>query len=372
MKKLLFYYPQHFNRSKNGTNPFFDRMLDICDREGIDYDILEEPDGGTDKPRNVKASKADAFFWIVTAIRKIMATLFPNQDFYKREKKVAAVINLISAGRYRYEKYITISGSMYHLFASLNPNATVYDMQHGVLFKHHPTFFDQTTLRLRKQYYPENLHFMFWGEGYRKCFVSGEEKVMSGKDHVVGYPVDNNLPALRRDHQSLKQIVVSLQFTHDVCKDELENMKQTLVRFLENTEHLGIKVMLKNHPRYNHSIEIDDIFVRFKHAELTNARLEELVPSTLLHVTYFSTTAFEYAQFGVPTFFLPYENKPLAETLFYDEYHYPLYLENSITEVVELLSNADYYAKTSATVRKWYEEFYSPFDEKAFLKLIRE
>ena len=142
MKKLLFYYPQHFNRSKNGTNPFFDRMLDICDREGIDYDILEEPDGETDKPRNVKASKADAFFWIVTAIRKIMATLFPNQDFYKREKKVAAVINLISAGRYRYEKYITISGSMYHLFASLNPNATVYDMQHGVLFKHHPTFFD--------------------------------------------------------------------------------------------------------------------------------------------------------------------------------------------------------------------------------------
>ncbi len=70
MKNLLFYYPQHFNRSDEYSNPFFDRMLDICDRHGISYDLIEEPDPATDKHRNPRARKGDVFFWTVTVIRK--------------------------------------------------------------------------------------------------------------------------------------------------------------------------------------------------------------------------------------------------------------------------------------------------------------
>ena len=55
--RVLFYYPQHFNRTDQGTNPFFDKLLETCDRHGVAYRLYEEPDRATDKPRNTKASK---------------------------------------------------------------------------------------------------------------------------------------------------------------------------------------------------------------------------------------------------------------------------------------------------------------------------
>ncbi|MBR7028670.1 MAG: hypothetical protein IKI05_04615, partial [Bacteroidaceae bacterium] len=42
--QVLFYYPQHFNRSAAGTNPFFDPLLQTCEEAGISYKLLEEPD----------------------------------------------------------------------------------------------------------------------------------------------------------------------------------------------------------------------------------------------------------------------------------------------------------------------------------------
>lgn len=41
--QVIFYYPMHFNRSKNATNPYFDPILEACEREGITYLLLEEP-----------------------------------------------------------------------------------------------------------------------------------------------------------------------------------------------------------------------------------------------------------------------------------------------------------------------------------------
>ncbi|MDE7124955.1 MAG: hypothetical protein K2O12_00530 [Muribaculaceae bacterium] len=374
MKDILFYYPQHFNRTKNATNPFFDKMLEICDRHKIEYDLFEEPDSSTDKPRNPKAKKSDKFFWMVTVFRKLVTMFMPRKDFFYKERYVASLINIFTLGRYRRKVYITISGSMYHLFSYLNPKADVYDMQHGVLYKHHPTFFDSETLRLKSQFYRPNLHMIFWGKGYRDCFVKGEEAHMRGKAHVLGYPVDllsDNIESNIRDNSGKNEIVVSLQFTHSVCYEELEKMKRTLCSFLEQTSMLSVKVLLKHHPRYNNSINIDDLVDRFDNVEITDLSFEELLDRVSLHVTYFSTTAFEFAQYGIPTFFLPYEDKKLNQTLYYDEYNYPLYLNNTIGGVVTRLTDSGAYKEDSETVKKWYLKFYSPFDEKEFIKLIR-
>lgn len=372
MKELLFYYPQHFNRSQAGTNPFFDAMLEACDKAGISYDLLEEPDRGTDKPRNPKARKADCFFWSVIAVRKVLSILFPKKDFFWREERAARLYNLLTFGRYRYRRYITISGSMYFFFAYLNPEAEVYDMQHGILCKHHQTFFDQTTFRLRRQYYRSNLHFLVWGEGYKRCFEKGEEALLAERTHVVGYPcrsaVSSGAP---RDGYSQKSILVSLQFTNDYDAAGLKVMKQSLWRFLEEVEPLGHKVVLKNHPRYNNCIALDDLLARFPFVEMTSGSLGELVGKTSLHVTYYSTTAFEFAEYGVPSFFIVDENDRAKSRLFYDDFCYPLYDGMTITEVLARLNDKSSYELDSATVRAWYDKFYTPFDEAAFLKLIR-
>lgn len=372
MKKVLFYYPQHFNRTKEGTNPFFDRMLDLCERNGIKYDLFEEPDGGTDRPRNCKARQADIFFWFVTSIRKVVSLIMPSKSFYQREKYVARFFNILSLGKYRYDRYITISGSMYHLFANLNPRSKVFDMQHGVVYKEHPTFFENRNLK--PQFRRQNLHFIFWGKGYEENFVRGEEEILKGRTHVLGYPVDldrsHKYKSGMTDHSCQNSIVVSMQFTHSVSYDELEKLKDTLRTFLKCVANLDVKVLLKHHPRYNNCIDIQDLLHDFDYVELTSAPLDELIDSTFLHVTFFSTTTFEYAQFGVPTYFLTYNEKELSDTLFYGEYNYPLYLGKSISEVVNRLRIGTNYLYDSKEVYKWYQRFYTSFDDTAFLKLI--
>ena len=62
--KVLFFYPQHFNRSSEGTNPFFDPMLRACEEYGISYKLVEEQ-SGTTHPRNPNAIKGDTLYWLI-------------------------------------------------------------------------------------------------------------------------------------------------------------------------------------------------------------------------------------------------------------------------------------------------------------------
>jgi len=373
MKSILLYYPRHFNRSAQATNPFYDRMLATCREQGIDFDLFEEPDPATDKPRNPNARKADVFFWMVTIIRKVLGILLPCKSFYEREKYVAKVINALTFGRFRYRTYITISGSMYHLFANLNSKAKVFDMQHGILYKTHPTFFENR--RLRPQFFNHNLHFLFWGRGYEANFIKGDEEVLKGRTHVVGYPVEFDGEHMHKigsnDNSSKRTVVVSMQFTDSLNADALGGMKKSLVDFLNVTAALPVHVLLKHHPRYNNCISIDDLLQKYDNVELTDRALTELLDVTLLHATFNSTTAFEFAQFGIPTFFMPYANRPLEKMLFYDEYQYPLYLADTIEDVLNRLKIPDNYKKDSGIVYRWYQKFYSPFDEAAFLNAIK-
>lgn len=365
--KILFYYPQHFNRSAKGTNPFFDELLKVCDEAGISYDLMEEPDGGTDKPRNPQAKKADGLFRTVWFLRNI-AKLF-SRDFYKREKIAARMLNAITFGKYRYDKYITISGSMLHLFAALNPKAQVYDMQHGILYKRHPTFHDGN-LQLRPQFYNPQLHWLLWGKGYEDCFSKGEEDILRGRTHVVGYPVPVKDGKLA-EANGRNVILFSLQLTADWDREMLEKQKELLDEHLAMLEGCGRTVLLRHHPRYNNVINIDNLLQKHPFVKVTTAPLSELLDKVLLQVTFNSTTAFEYAQMGIPSFFMHNGQFPHPENLMYDEYLYPLYENKSLREVVEHLSTSEAFATDGKIVNEWYNRFYTPFDKEAFLKLLK-
>ena len=367
--KILFYYPQHFNRSAAGTNPFFDPMLKACDEAGIKYDLYEEPDGGTDKPHNGKAKSAKCFYWTVTILRKLVSLICRKQDFYAREVHVAQILNLLTFGKWKYDRYITISGSMYHLFANLNPKAPVFDMQHGILYKHHPTFFDPQTFKLRPVFYRPNLHWLFFGEGYKECFVRGEEEHTDGKAHVVGCEMGQDDSSFGNPQSHT--ILYSLQFTDDWTQDRLFRMKKLIEDSLEPLRGTGMKVLLRHHPRFNNVIPMDDIAERFDFVEYTSESLQELYKKTFLHVTYFSTTAFEFSSQGIPTVFLHCDDLGRLERDFYEEFGYPLYDGLSITNVLERLKDEDNYREDSEKVKEWYRKFYSDFDKEKFLEILK-
>lgn len=365
MNKILFYYPQHFNRSVQGTNPFFDELLKACDEAGISYDIMEEPDRETDKPRNHQAKKADKFFWTVWFLRNI-SKLF-SRNSYKREKITACMLNLITLGKYRYDKYITISGSMLHLFAALNSKAQVYDMQHGVIGKFHSTFFDASK-KLRQHYFDSQLHWLFWGKGYEDCFIRGEESLFIGRTHTVGYPIPIEDKMAQAEGRNV--ILFSLQLTADWSREMLQKQKRLLEEHIAQLDGCDCDVLLRHHPRYNNAVSIDDILQKYPFVKVTEEPLSELLQKTLLQVTYHSTTAFEYAQMGIPSFFMHNAEFPHRDNLMYEEYLYPLYKEQSLREVVDHLLSCELFHNDGKTVNKWYNRFYMQLDKGAFLKLL--
>ena len=365
--KVLFYYPQHFNRTAQATNPFFDRLLETCDRHGISYKLIEEPDWGTDKPRNPKAIKGDFLFVLITLIRKLVGCC-GVKDSTKRERITARIVNAFTLGRLQYPQYITISGSMLIVFLYLNRHAIVYDMQHGVLYKQHPTFFDEHE-HLRPYVANElRWHWLMWGEGYKKCFCRGEEDVLKGRVHVVGYPIAAAKNTIVEENEKI--VLFSFQFTYDWNDKQLQEAKYVTDEALQQLAGKNVRVLLKHHPRYNNSISIDDLLQKYPFAELTTLSMQELMPITMLQVTINSTTAFEYAEQGIPSYFIDQNARVKRGNLFYYEYQYPLYQGMSLGEVVERLSVDSLREQDTKVVGQWYREFYDEYNEQEFLKLF--
>ena len=62
---VIFYCPQHFNRSENGENPYFEKLIKSCIENNLSYLLLEEPDRNTYSPRSKIATKFDLWFYII-------------------------------------------------------------------------------------------------------------------------------------------------------------------------------------------------------------------------------------------------------------------------------------------------------------------
>ncbi len=287
----------------------------------------------------------------------------------RQERTTAKIVNILTFGRLRYPRYITISGSMLEVFLYLNQNAIVYDMQHGILYKQHPTFFDEHE-HLRHYIANEpRWHWMMWGKGYEQCFIRGEEELMRGRTHVVGYPIQ--IEQVRCTVESPgKAILFSLQLTQDDTAERLLEQKELFENALQALQTLGVRVLLKQHPRYNNAIPIDDLLEKYSFTEITTLPMQLLARQVMLQVTVNSTTSFEYAAEGIPSYFIdPDETLPRG-ALFYTEYGYPLYRGMSLYCVAERLLQEDNRSQDSAIVKSWYRLFYDDFGEQEFLKLI--
>ena len=291
--QVLFYYPQHFNRSANGTNSFFDKLLETCEKNGVSYRLYEEPDRGTDKPRNPKARKADFFFRIVWFVRNVVK-IFSRKDFYHREKYVARIVNVLTFGYFKSPVYVTISESMLYLFAYMNDDGRVYDIQHGVQYKAFRHFYDEQ-IYLKYHYDKSNIYFLNYGKGYRDALISGAEERMGGRVHVIGSPLDIKNIDVRYEGRT-NRVIVALQMTDSSNLDELKYLKGQLDELLDQFVGLDYIVLLRHHPRFNNCIDISDLLQKYPFAVISTERLENIAEHVLLHITISSTTAFDIAQ----------------------------------------------------------------------------
>lgn len=364
---VVLYCPQHFNRSTKGTNPYFDSIVEVCKENGVKYLIMEEPDSGTSNPRNPRYMKADAFFWIATIMRKLMRVTHKGKSVVEIDAKIAHIWDIVTFHKFRAKRYITISNSMINVLAELNSNGVVYDYQHGIIFNGHPGYFVERN-KLAPSYAKSNRRVMLWGTLYRHAFDGALFKdELCKRIKVVGYPIQTSVIDIV--YQERKYIVISLQITSD-GEMWYKHSTKMLYECLEQLKQSGCKVLLKHHPRFNNEVDLNDVITKYPFVEFTSKSLVELVSLALFHITWSSTTSFEFANFGVPTYFLIDEVLPHGATIFYEQYHYPLYESMSLLEVMTRRTDKFVYTSDCKIVKEWYDSAYAPFDKKLMLKIL--
>ena len=363
---IIFYYPQHFNRSKEGTNPYFDPLIGVCKENNIRYVIIEEPDGGNDKPHNTNTLKGDALFWTIVIFRKFLRIVF-KLEYLKQERYTAKFINIITFGKLKVNKYITISGSMEHLFCFINKKGKVYDLQHGIIYSKHQGYFYKDG-KIRNEHYISNLNFLVYGEGTYNAFFKNNDNIniLKNRVKIIGCPLENGDKGISK---SGKKIFYSLQYTSDDLWDKNEFTK-LFIDSVKSISKYNIQIEYKHHPRFDNSVDLQKEHKNYNILE-TKDRIDDIINRTKLHITYFSTTAFEFAVYGIPTYFLISDIIPDGKNIFYDEYEYPLYKDMSIEEVIERLENPIFRDEDANIVKEWYNKFYMPFDKQTFYDIIK-
>jgi hypothetical protein len=360
----VFYYPQHFNRA-NGENPYFLDFITTCETHNIKYLVVEEPSIESNNPRNKNALAFDVFFLKIWVLRKLMHQSFFS-SFEKREQSVGRIINLISFGRFKAPIYITLSNSMGGVLRGINKNARIFDYQHGIINSKQPGYFSSHgATDLIKQ---NSKEVLVHGPGFVKPFLLVDSDYYQDMVHPIG------ANTIIKDSISkgscilvAMQIVETENRSQSWFQEQVDLLYRQFKIIEDSINHKDLSILIKNHPRSNQSFEMSKLlsfpFVKLygEHDSLQNIGL---------HVTFFSTTAFEFASKGIPTLFLYSDVIPEGKSIFEDEYQYPFKNPRSIIDWIEKINNSETEIEVDRTIKNWYQKFYSPYNENLFLKLV--
>lgn len=364
---VVFYYPRHFNRSADGTNPYFKPIIELCKNHSIKYIALEEP--ATGYPSDNHSIKADVLVYFALMMHRILINIM-GLSLHEADKRIGRLIDVLMFHRLRAKTYVTISNSMIDVLGELNPRGNVYDLQHGIIYYGHPGYF-LSEKELRPEFKIANRRVLLWGTLYKDNLRELPGGIDSDKKFIVaGYPLYKKIDA--SSTMKDKIIMVSLQFTGDISPEKAYHLMEMLERFADAAVNKGYSLILKHHPRFADEVDLNPLLHKYKgRIHLTKDSLDELARKSMLHVTWGSTTTFEYAAYGVPTFFLYDGGFDWATKLFYSQYSYPLYKDLNAEQVLNRISDRDDYTADCRTVKDWYESAYSPLNKNLLLKILK-
>lgn len=365
---VIFCYPQNFNRSEDGTNPYMDTLMTTCQEANISYRVFELTEVGIPQPQNKDAVKLDFMYWHYVVLSKVMTMLFPAMKKQRRCKLIYRFIDALTFRKFHVHRCVTIAGMMAEFFIVIHPQGIVYDLQHGIIYQGHPGYFEDD--HVAKVFRPANSRIMVWGSLYRdsfKQYLSANE--WNAKIHVVGYPLVSGHP--QNENGIKSKILISLQLTSDADREVLKEMLRQIEEAIESLKGSGLEVLLKHHPRFNGAIDLSGLYEKYPFAKETRATLQELAPNTFLHLTLNSTTCFEYANYKVPTYFIKDEILGTGRKIFKEMYKYPLYWDMSLEEVMKRIAVIDNYKQDCAMVKAWYDNAYAPYNKEEVVRLLK-
>lgn len=374
---IYFIQDNSFLRTAEKTNPFFDPIIKVCEKNGIEWKVLlpaRPAKCGYDK---LHVGYYTAFLNIGVWFWRLVHLIWrrPVWKIYELYGKLARPF---FGRQLKADLYITIAGNLAEQLAGLFPNARVVDVQHGVIYSGHQGYFGMDK-RLVEQYrLPSKREFWVFGQGYADCFFKHSEnaKDLEGRVKIIGDVVRANARSVEGRVMNVEGgaavernlVVVSLQLTDDLDQEEKEGSVKVMEEFFsEFFKKYGNKytVLFKHHPRFNNCYDLSDFYKKFPQIKESKTPWGELYPKMALHITFASTSTFDCAANGIPTLLLNYPHKRAINRAYWEyDFNYPLFNYS----VDEILSD---FNKCSKIVSKWYSECYAPFDAEKCLKMIK-
>lgn len=365
---VIFCYPQNFNRSAEGTNPYMDPLMATCREASISYRVFELTEEGTLQPQNKDAVKLDFMYWHYVVLSKVMVGLFPNMKKHRQSELIYQFIDIMTFHKFHVNRCVTMAGVMSEFLIAINRKDIVYDMQHGIIYKGHPGYFEDD--HIAKVFRSTNSQIMVWGnlfcDSFRQCLSVDE---LSAKIHVVGYPLASEYPKNKNGIKS--KVLISLQLTHDFAVEVLKEMLQQIEKVIDSLKDSGFEILLKHHPRFNNAIDLSELHEKYPFVKETQATLQDLAPNTFLHLTHSSTTCFEYADYKVPTYFIKDDIRGSGQKIFKEMYKYPLYWDMSLEEVMKRITVSENYEQDCLIVKAWYDSAYASYNKGEVIRLLR-
>ena len=201
-------------------------------------------------------------------------------------------------------------------------------------------------------------NLLLTGESY-KNILTVNEKLNYFQNHTL--VIGSNSSCKSTMHKEFnKNILITLQFTHDHTADENKILLKELSEFIASVK-VDVDLYLKHHPRFNNEVDLSDIF-KLSNVKMAPIDINECFTLCSLHATTYSTSTFEAALLGIPTVLLHSENE---FNYFQKEFNYPLNF------LIDEFDSIEFYQEKSKIIKDWAIAFYTPFNEPKFLNSLR-
>lgn len=351
---VVFYYPQHFNKSKEGDIPFFKPLIESCKSNGLSYLLLEEPDANVSTPRNSQAVPFD-FPWLLILVLRKLLPLFVKQKAQEREQQIGRILKKTILRSLHFNNYIVLSQSMLGVFRGLGPQAQLFELQHGIIHANKSAYVLGDSIAEAVE--ANQLKLLLSGKGYQTVLASANDYYSRSTTVIGSHELSVNKPHTHFNGN----VLVSLQFTRDHSQELNDLMFQDLAAFLKQYANSTWTFYLKNHPRFNNEVPLD-LLLQQENVQQAPILLSDCFDLCSMHVTSYSTTAFEAASLGIPSYFL-LENG--GHNYFQKDFQYP-FSDKTFEEVIASFS------KLQAPLKEWYARFYDSYSEKTFLATLKK
>ncbi len=350
---IIFYYPKHFNRGIKKENYYFSSLINSCKRHNITYLLFEEPDSYLIANRNKSTIPFDFIFYLIIFLRKLFNT---EVNLIFKDNKIGIFLSKTFFRGIKFNNVITISQSMVSVFRGIDSSCSIFDVQHGII---HPNKLNYLEHRMPSDNLINNrINILLTGLAYQELLVRHDStSFFKNNSFVIG----SHICSSEIRHFSFNnKILVTLQFTHDHTYDENLLILTNLIKMIKNSDVKNV-FYLRNHPRYNNDINLDDLFALANVCVAPND-LNECFNICSLHLTAYSTCIFEAALIGIPTILItPIDRFNYFQTYFKYPFQY---------EIKDFIID-NYYVDQAQVVQNWAIDFYSRYDEDTFIQLLK-